>query len=88
MIQPFGIWMATHIENGKRELNFDELYSYNGRRKISKLKSISSSIEDRSMPISSYTLIHKSAKLSAKEQKIITDWASKVLDSLEKTDNR
>jgi hypothetical protein len=40
------------------------------------------------MPLSSYTLIHQSAKLSPSEQKIITEWASAVLDSLQKTDNR
>lgn len=88
MIQPFGRWMGSHIAEGKSELNFDEFDSYSNRRKMSKLKSISSSIEDRSMPLPSYTMIHQSTKLSAKEQKIITDWASAVLDSLEKKDNR
>ncbi|MES2827721.1 MAG: cytochrome C [Sphingobacteriales bacterium] len=88
MIQPFGRWMNSHIVKGKSELNFDEFNSYSQRRKMSKLKSISSSIEDRTMPLSSYTLIHQNAKLSGKEQKIITDWASAVLDSLQKKDNR
>ncbi len=88
IIQPFGRWMGSHIAKGKSELNFDEFDSYSDRRKASKLKSISSSVEDKSMPLSSYTLIHQSAKLSAHEQKIITDWASAVLDSLEKKDNR
>jgi hypothetical protein len=37
-----------------------------------------------SWPLPSYNMIHQSAKLSAHEQKIITDWASKVPDSLEK----
>ena len=84
IIQPFGRWMGSHIAKGKSELNFDEFDSYSDRRKASKLKSISFSIEDKSMPLSSYTLIHQSAKLSAHEQKIITDWASAVLDSLGK----
>jgi heme-binding protein len=84
MVQPFGTWMGSHINKGKSELNFDEFVSYSGRRKVSKLKSISASIEDKTMPLPSYNMIHQSAKLSAHEQKIITDWASKVLDSLEK----
>jgi hypothetical protein len=87
-VQPFGWWMDSHIDEGKSELNFDGIENYGNRRQISKFKSIISSIEDNTMPLSSYTLIHKSAKLSPREQKIITDWASAVLDSLEKTDNR
>lgn len=87
-VQPLGWWMDSHIDEGKSELNFDGIENYGNRRQISKFKSIISSIEDNTMPLSSYTLIHKSAKLSSREQKIITDWASAVLDSLEKTDNR
>lgn len=84
MLQPVGWWMRSHINEGKSELNFDEFDSYPLRRKLSKLKSIAERIEDGSMPLQSYTLIHRSAKLSDKEQKIMTNWISKTLDSLKK----
>lgn len=83
-LQPVGWWMNSHINNGKSELNFDEFDAYPLRRKLSKLKSIAERIEDGSMPLQSYTLIHRSAKLSDNEQKLITDWISKTLNSLEK----
>lgn len=77
-IQPFGWLMASHIREGKEELNFNEFGRYLERRKKSKLKSIGESIDDESMPLSSYTLIHQSAKLSNEEKKLIQQWLANV----------
>lgn len=83
-VQPIGWWLAHHIKEGKAELNFNEFSSYSKRRQLSKLKAISESIKDGSMPLSSYTLIHQSAKLSAEDKRMITDWAENAKDSLTK----
>ncbi|MFC3366389.1 heme-binding domain-containing protein [Pedobacter fastidiosus] len=40
--------------------------------------------EEEVMPLQSYTIIHRSAKLSNDEQKLVTDWINKTIDSLEK----
>jgi hypothetical protein len=81
-IQPIGWWLANHIKEGKRELNFDEFASYSKRRQQSKLKAIAESIKDGSMPLSSYMLIHRNAKLSKDDEQTIIDWAEKAKDSL------
>jgi len=73
-LQP-GAWlMASHINEGKAELNFDEFGNYSKRRQLSKLKAIQGSIEDESMPLPSYTLIHKGARLSKTDQILLKDW--------------
>lgn len=81
-VQPFAWLLSRHIKEGKKELNFSEFGSYAHRRQLSKLKNIKSSIQDGSMPLSSYTLIHKSAKLSEEEKKTVIDWLDKIQDSL------
>lgn len=81
-IQPFGWWMATHIREGKAELNFDEYGLYSKRRRISKLKSIYNSVQDGSMPLASYTWMHKEAKLTDDEKDLLLNWTRKVTDSL------
>lgn len=81
-IQPMGWWLANHIREGKAELNFTEFGAYSKRRQLSKLKAISESIKDGSMPLSSYTLVHQSAKLSIEDKRRIVDWAEKARDSL------
>ncbi|OYZ55344.1 MAG: cytochrome C [Sphingobacteriia bacterium 24-36-13] len=81
-VQPGGWWLASHIKKGKAELNFDEFGNYSKRRRQSKLKSIASSIEDGTMPLPSYTLIHKNAKLSKEDKTLLLNWVKKTRDSL------
>ncbi|RZJ64326.1 MAG: cytochrome C [Flavobacterium sp.] len=83
-IQPGGWWLASHIKEGKQELNFNEFGMYALRRQQSKLKAIGNSIKDGTMPISSYILIHRNARLTPAEQDLILDWIEKTKDSLSK----
>jgi hypothetical protein len=81
-IQPVGWILATHIKDGKSELNFNEFANYSRRRQLSKLKATHNSIKDGSMPLSSYTLLHTDAKLSKERKALILNWTSKTIDSL------
>lgn len=81
-IQPIGFLLENHIKKGKKELNFSSIGSYSNRRLKSKLKSIKSQVRDNEMPLSSYTLIHRNAKLTERDKELIMEWASKLLDSL------
>ena len=81
-VQPFGWLLAKHIRQGKEELNFSEFGSYSLRRQISKLNSIAKSVENGSMPLTSYTMMHKNARLSKNDKQLIIDWATKKKDSL------
>jgi len=46
------------------------------------LKAISKEIESNEMPLSSYTLIHKNAILTASQKKKVLDWINKTKDSI------
>lgn len=85
-IQPAGWLLAKHIRDGKEDLNFSEFANYSDRRQLSKLKAIKNSIEDASMPLSSYTFIHADAKLSKESKALILTWAAKTIDSLSGSD--
>jgi len=81
-VQPFGWLLAKHIKKGKAELNFDEFGSYSLRRQISKLNGIGNSVKDGTMPLKSYTMIHKNARLSKEDKMLLIDWALRIKDSL------
>lgn len=85
-LQPMAWMMANHIKNGKEKLNFSEFGSYTGRRQISKLKEIANQIKDGEMPISSYKMMHKNARLSKEQMDLIMDWANSMADSLSTND--
>lgn len=81
-IQPGGWFMDGHIMDAKKELNFSEFGDYSDRRKKSKLKSMISQIKDGEMPLWSYTLIHREAKLSEEDKLKLTDWLTNLRDRL------
>ena len=80
-IQPVAWFLNRHIVEGKEELNFDEFGNYSKRRQQSKLKSISSQVNDGEMPLTSYKLLHKKASLSGKERSMITKWFMEKYDA-------
>ena len=82
-IQPMGWMMARHIKKGKANLNFSEFGDYSQRKQANKLRAISMSVLESSMPIASYTIMHTDAKLSADDKKIISKWATGIKDSLD-----
>ena len=82
-IQPMGWLLANHIKDGKADLNFNEFGIYSQRRQQSKLKSIASQVKDDEMPLASYTMLHKNAKLTKEQKALIIDWALNAKDSLE-----
>ena len=83
-VQPTAWILANHIKHGKRDLNFSDFGSYSTRKQQSKLKAIADQIKDGEMPLYSYTIIHKNARLSKEEKELIIDWAQNAQDSLDK----
>ncbi len=83
-IQPIGWMMENHIKKGKENLNFSEFGNYSKRKQANKLRSIGISLEDGSMPLYGYTILHQAARLSTEEKKMIIAWVSNTKDSLSK----
>ena len=82
-VQPVGWFLQSHINKGKKELNFSEFGSYSVRRQKSKLKSMVNQVEKGEMPLSSYTLIHRDARLSQDQKKALVNYIDSILDSLQ-----
>ena len=81
-IQPAAWLLSSHIKNGKAELNFSEFGAYSDRRKTSKLKSIENSVRDATMPLPTYTFIHKNARLSEQDRVLLENWARNTRENL------
>jgi hypothetical protein len=81
-IQPVGIWLANHVNDGKRHLNFNEFNSYQIARQFKKLDECIEEIKEGEMPLESYTWIHKESKLNDQEKQKLFDWCTSVRDSI------
>ncbi len=81
-IQPMRYMMDGHVRRGKEDLNFNEFGAYSSRKQRSKLRAIGESLEEGSMPLSSYTLIHRNAVLSKEDKTLLMNWVKLTSDSL------
>jgi hypothetical protein len=77
-IQPAGLWMQHHVNEGKGELNFNEFAKYTPKRQNHKMEELIGMVEENEMPLSSYTWIHKNAILTAEEKNALIYWAKGI----------
>lgn len=84
-IQPVAWWLGDHVNGGKEELNFNTFASYRIGRQYNKLDKIAKEVKEGEMPLSSYTLIHRYAKLDEGQRKLVADWANSIHDSIKAT---
>ncbi len=73
-IAPFSWWIKHHINEGTHHLNFSDWGNYTQKRKDHKLDECIEMIEEDEMPMSSYTLMHKDAKLSPAQKALLINW--------------
>ncbi len=73
-VQPVGLWMQHHVDEGKDELNFSEFKTYPERKANHKLEEISDAINEGWMPLDSYLWIHKEAEINQNDRDAINAW--------------
>jgi len=81
-IQPLAYWIGDHVKDGKRHFNFNEFASYRIAKQNHKLEEVIEQIKEGEMPLYSYTVIHKEARLTDAEKTTLMDWAQSIRDSL------
>lgn len=77
-IQPVGWWLQYHVNDGKHELNFNEFMTYPAKKQDHKLEELIENVNEDEMPLSSYTFIHKDAKLTEQEKQLLVNWAKET----------
>jgi len=73
-IQPVGWWMAAHIKDGKRHLNFAEFKTYNSKKASKKLEELSEAVTEGWMPLDSYVWMHSETKITPEDSQKINAW--------------
>lgn len=84
-ISPVSWLVNNHITEGKKELNLSEWSEMDIYDKLSTLEDIGKEVEQKKMPLKSYSFIHKQAKLTDEQIKEIVAWTEKHSEDLIKT---
>ncbi len=82
-IQPLGWWLRRHIDDGKLEFNFSAFGTYSAKRQKAKLETMADVVKDRSMPLKSYTIIHRDAIFDDAQVAKITKWLEAAQEKLD-----
>jgi len=77
-IQPVAWLLKNHIDEGRKELNFSTFATYEPKRQVHKLEEATEYVEQKKMPLESYTLGHQDAKLTDEQRKQLADYFRKV----------
>ena len=76
-IAPASFYIKGHVDLGRKWLNFSTWENYSQKQKDEKLKGIFRTVY-AAMPLASYITLHKEAKLTKQEIKLIRDWTGKA----------
>lgn len=77
-IAPASWYLAQHVKEGKEHLNFSEWTAYNKDQQEHIIEDMKEVLNDREMPLKSYLLIHKDAKLTENQYQILYDWVNTI----------
>ena len=86
-IQPIAWWMADHINEGKRHINFDEFANIPAKKQLHKLDGVIKSQKEGWMPIDPYLWIHHDAKLSSEQKNRLISWTDSLRTVIAKQNN-
>jgi len=74
-ITPSNWYLANHIAEGRREVNFSVWNTYKPEKKVRKLGEMCEQVEKAAMPLPSYLWIHRDAALSDGDRTLLCTWA-------------
>lgn len=82
-IAPVSWWIKHHIDEGSHHLNFSEWATYKEKRKHHKLEECVEMVEEGEMPMSSYTIMHRNAKLTDAQKQLLVEWFKGLKDQIQ-----
>ena len=74
-VAPVSWFVIEHVNHGRRHLNFSEWSRYDKPKQSTQLYLIQETVRAGNMPLSSYVIAHKEAKLSDEDKNVIYEWA-------------
>lgn len=81
-IAPISFFVASHVNNGRKAINFSLWNDIDEKIKIQRLKRAVITVNNGRMALPSYLSAHEESKLSKDEKLILTNWFKSELKAL------
>lgn len=82
-IAPVSFFVASHVNKGRKALNFSEWENIDKGIKTQRLKRAIKTINNEMMALPSYVSVHENAKLSKTDKETLTQWFEKELQKIQ-----
>jgi hypothetical protein len=79
-VAPISWMMNKHVSEGRKKLNFSNWQAHPPTR--NELTELCDAVDNKSMPLPGYTILHPGAKLSKPDVKTLCDWTDVAVASL------
>lgn len=80
-VAPFSWSVKSHVNDGRRHVNFSIWETYNKDLKQNMLKNSIQTIENKTMPMPAYIIYHDEANLTTNDRKVLTKYFESILNS-------
>lgn len=78
-ITPINYWMADHVDHGKGDFNVSDWENYSVKKKDHKIEELIEEVEERHMPLPSYTWTH--GELTDEAIDAVVAWGKQVREN-------
>jgi hypothetical protein len=79
IVAPISLFVASHVNDGRRALNFSKWRDIDPTIKKERLKRAIMTVKNERMPLPSYTIAHEDAKLTKEQKEILIKWFEEEL---------
>ena len=87
-VAPASWFVIDHVNHGRRHLNFSRWGQYSRRDRLDLLNGICATTKGGSMPLDSYTLVHRSARLTPRDWQTLCAWSGEEQERLVSLDGK
>ena len=81
-VAPVSFFVASHVRNARKALNFSEYAAISPETKKARLERAVMTVNNGRMALPSYLSVHDDARLSAAEKKVLTAWFEREIETL------
>jgi len=81
-IAPFSFFVTSHVNDGRKALNFSNYNNIEHKTKEKRLKRAIVTTKNERMALPSYRFAHEDAKLSKEEKEILSSWFEDEIEML------
>jgi hypothetical protein len=75
-VAPVSWFVIDHVNHGRSHLNFSRWAGYSDAERRTRLENVCDLVSKGEMPLASYTLIHRDARLTPDDVRLLCDWSA------------